>query len=126
MDAVLDSTASNVEAAALLDRTVDACESRRLARRKAGDAPPAAAPAGSWTPDEGSTCAAASRCEAMTYAAVKLCWLGKPNDDTCLGKVTWDKESGYWRSRCAKCGASGRAAVGETAILDAEQARATT
>jgi hypothetical protein len=53
-------------------------------------------------------------------AILSVCWAprGASAESLCAGTVTWTRVDGSWRSSCAKCGASGFAAVGERVDLD--------
>jgi hypothetical protein len=54
-------------------------------------------------------------------ALLSVCWAprGASAESMCAGAVTWTRVGGSWRSKCAKCSASGMAAVGERTALDA-------
>jgi hypothetical protein len=55
-------------------------------------------------------------------ALLSVCWAprGGSTESLCPGPVAWARDdAGVWHSNCSKCGASGRAAVGERVALDA-------
>lgn len=47
-----------------------------------------------------------------------VCWSETGNGSTCGGRVEWQHTDGRWRGACSRCGASGRAAVGEALQLE--------
>lgn len=52
-------------------------------------------------------------------ADLYVCWSETAKGGVCAGAVTWTREPRGWCSECAKCSATGRAAVGQRVALDA-------